>query len=179
VVEQGAQRIGATVERLGAFALLDSADVRPLDLRRGLADTLAMVSGELGEDVTVVRDFGDVPAVEAEPRALNQVFLNLLHNAITAIRATGAPGAITVETGVEDRRARVRIRDTGTGMDAAQVASLFEPKLTQQGARVAAGMGLPICACVIAQHGGEIAVDSSPGAGTTVTVLLPTMSIGA
>lgn len=168
-VETGALRIGETVKRLSAFASLDDAEQRPTDVRAGLRDTLAMLGREL-EGRPLDLSLKAVPSVPANAGSLNQVFVQLLRN---AIEATPPGNRIGVATSYEDGVVSVTVRDGGVGMDEERVARLFEPHLGARGRRVGAGMGLAMCARAIDQHGGEIHVESKPGDGSTFTVRLP------
>ena len=111
---------------------------------------------------------GALPVVALDKDQLEQVFFNLVKNAMEAIRDGGA---IDITIGSDDNDVFVRLADDGLGMDAEQVAHLFEPYRTSKAHGT--GLGLMITARIIRDHGGSIAVESQPGAGTVFTIRLP------
>ena len=119
--------------------------------------------------ITVTLDLpGALPAVALDKDQLEQVFFNLLKNAMEAIRDGGA---IDIAIGSDDNDVFVRLSDDGLGMDAEQVAHLFEPYRRTKAHGT--GLGLMITARIVRDHGGSIAVESRPGEGTTFTIRLP------
>ena len=96
------------------------------------------------------------------------MFFNLVKNALEAMKDGGA---LSITVTADDRDVRVLFRDNGSGMDAATLAHIFEPYRTtkEQGT----GLGLMVCRRIVRAHGGEIDVESKPGAGTTFTVRIP------
>ena len=148
-----------------------------------LAESLTMLApaaGTAGVDVTVAGDLAAWPAIEGDPVKLKQVFVNLLGN---AIKFTPAGGRVDVSAAARPEALEVRIRDTGIGMRAEDIPLVILPfyrvtsalDATYQGA----GLGLPFAKSIIELHGGALAIESAPGAGTTVTVTLPTSPVPA
>lgn len=170
VFRQGSERVDQTVRRLLGFTALDGAELRPHDVRDGIRDTLAVLRPEVGPCVRLTAHLDEVPRIDCRPRALNLALLNLLRNAVVALDGAGE---ITVRTYLEREHVCVSIHDTGVGIADDERPSLFDPSLRPRGDRVGAGMGLPICARIVAEHGGEIRVDSVPGEGSTFTLCLP------
>ena len=170
VLADGSQRIDHTVQRLRAFTNLDEAEQQRLDLGEAIEHTLEVVRPELPPGVLVEASCGDLPALVGQPQAIKQVLLNLLHNALAAV---GARGRIRVCADTHDGHGRIRVSDDGCGIPEAALANLFDTGFSHQGARVGAGLGLAICARVVADHRGDIAVESTEGCGTVVTLLLP------
>ncbi|HSJ24902.1 MAG TPA: ATP-binding protein [Longimicrobiales bacterium] len=163
------ERMTGLVRNLRNFGRLDQAEIDFVDLHDGLDGTLAILAHEL-KGVTVVREFGDLPAVECHPQQVNQVFMNLLLN---ARQATAEGGTITVRTRSAEEYVEVTVADTGSGIVAEHLDRIFEPGFTSKGSRVGMGLGLPICLQIVEQHGGRIVVQSEPGAGAVFTVRLP------
>jgi signal transduction histidine kinase len=163
-------RITGIVHELRTFARLDEADRKAVDLHEGLESTLVLCNYLIKGRIEVVREYGTLPPVECHPNQLNQVFMNLVVNACQAIAARGT---ITLRTWFADRRAHVSVADTGTGIKPEHVARIFDPGFTTKGAGVGTGLGLAICFQIAQAHGGDIAVDSTVGKGTTFTVSLP------
>ena len=172
---QGAtRRISDLVSAVKSYSQLDRATVQDVRLVDGLESTLIMLGHKLRDGITVVREYDDdVPAVTANPGELNQVWTNLIDNAVDAMDGSGT---LTVRTGADDRHAVVEIRDTGHGMTDDVAAHAFEPFFTTKEVGKGTGLGLDISRrIVVERHGGEIEVDSRPG-NTSVRVRLPLRS---
>ena len=172
VEAQGAtRRISDLVSAVKSYSQLDRAAVQDVRLVDGLESTLVMLGHKLRDGVTVVREYDDsVPSVTANPGELNQVWTNLIDNAVDAMDGAGT---LTVRTYADDRHAVVEIRDTGHGMTDEVASHAFEPFFTTKEVGKGTGLGLDISRRIVAErHGGEIEVDSQPGA-TVVRVRLP------
>lgn len=163
-------RVSELVTSLRSFGRLDRSEIATVDLHEGLDTAITLLRHELRDRVQVVREYGDIPPVECHPQKLNQVFMNLLLNAIHAIPGTGT---ITVTTGQEGNGVVVSVRDTGVGIAQADIERIFEAGFTTKGSRVGMGLGLKIVQQSVALHGGRIEVRSSPGNGAEFRVLLP------
>ena len=168
-----AGRIHAVVTNLRQFAQLDRADVRRVDVREGLDSTLRLLEHELSRHADVVKDYGEVPEIDCQPRELNQVFMNLLLNAADALEQTARRGQIRVKAWSEGDEVKIEISDTGGGILPEDLDKIFDPGFTTKGVRVGTGLGLPICHQIVRAHHGRIDVKSEPGAGTAFTVSLP------
>jgi signal transduction histidine kinase len=167
---EACQRISLIVKNLRNFARLDEADWKTADLREGMDSTLALVEHLRRGRIEIVREYGAIPAIACHPGQLNQVFMNLLVNAIQAIEG---PGTIRVRIGVDGAHLRVDVDDTGSGIVPAHLPRIFDPGFTTKGVGVGTGLGLAICHRIVAAHGGSIEVASQPGAGSTFSVRLP------
>lgn len=166
-------RIGGIVQNLSRFVQLDRADMQPADLHEGLDSTLTLLGHELGPDIEVRKEYGELPRVECNLRELNQVFLNLLLNAKEAIERNRRPGVITVRTRADGSCVAVEIEDTGCGIPAGHLQDLLGPTLVSKGGRIGMGLGLPICYQITRSHQGRIEMASVEGAGSTFRVVLP------
>ena len=109
-----------------------------------------------------------LPPVMLDRAQMEQVFFNLVKNALEAMKDGGA---LTIDLAADDHDVRIAFHDNGTGMDAAALAALFEPYRTTK--THGPGLGLMVCRRIVRAHGGEIDVESKPGVGTTFTVRLP------
>jgi signal transduction histidine kinase len=164
------ERIGALVLSLKHFARLDEAEYQRANLNDCLDETLILLHHKLKNRITVIKEYGDIPAIECMPRKLNQVFMNLLINAIQAIEDKGT---ITIKTFEENGRVVVKIKDSGAGIPPENLDKIFNPGFTTKGVGVGTGLGLPICyGIVVEEHGGKISVDSEVGKGTEFIVEL-------
>ena len=171
-IREGAERARKIVRDLRVFARTDADVWQAVDLHAELESSLTLVNHLLKERVTVHRNFGQLPTVECVRSQIDQVFLNLLANAAQAI--TG-PGAITLETRVEDNCAVVAVSDTGPGIPPEVMGRIFDPFFTTKPVGEGTGLGLSISYEIVKKHGGEIRADSPAGGGATFTVRLPLM----
>ena len=161
--------MASIVKRLRAFARLDEADIQKVAIAQSIGSALAMLEHEIGERIEVQTEFGETPSLTAQARSLNQVFLNLLTNAVQAIEGEGR---ITVKTALEGEQIRVDITDDGAGIPEDDLERIFDPGFTTRGVGVGTGLGLSICYRIVQDHGGDISVQSEVGQGTTFTVRL-------
>ncbi|WP_437942477.1 sensor histidine kinase [Sorangium sp. So ce341] len=172
----GLARVQKIVEDLRTFARLDQAEVEHSDLRESLESTLAIAGPALrsgGVQVTVA--WGDLPKVRCKPAELSQVFLNLLINAAQAVECRGpGNGRIAIRARDEGRQIALEFEDNGAGMTDDVIGRIFDPFFTTKPVGQGTGLGLTIShKIVVDQHGGTLAVRSTPGAGSTFTITLP------
>ncbi len=170
VITSGTERVISIVRRLRSFARLDEAELKQVDIHEGIEDTLTMVHHELKNRIVVERNFGDIPPIFCYPSQLNQVYLNLLINAIHAIEDKGT---ITITTFQQDDHVHIQFKDTGIGIPEEALKRLFVPGYTTKDRGVGTGLGLSICHQIVKGHNGDILVESDVGKGTTFTVVLP------
>ena len=171
-VKESTGRISALVAAVRSYSQVDRASLQMTDVTEGIESTLVMLGHKLKDGVTVVRDYGSgVPAIEAIAGELNQVWTNLIDNAVDAM---GGSGTLRVSTRVDDRGwVAVEIADTGPGMSADVQRHAFEPFYTTKEVGKGTGLGLDISRrIVVERHSGEIAVTSTPG-DTVLRVSLP------
>ncbi len=167
------ERIRSVIRGLKTIARVDSPEPRRIDLNHLLLDTIKLTQAEFRNRVEVKTQLGELPEVECFPQMLGQVFLNLLVNAGQAI---DGPGSILVRTALEDAGsiAHVSIADSGRGMNSEQRAKAFDAGFTTKAVGEGTGLGLSIAREIIEdKHGGSIAFESAPGAGTTFHVRIP------
>jgi signal transduction histidine kinase len=170
ILAEAGSRIERLVRTLRSFSRLDESPLQLADLNAGLEATLRMVAHLLGDRIRIVRDLGSLPPLLCRPDALNQVFLNLLVNAIQAIPGEGE---VRVATRAGPEEIRVEIADTGGGIEPALLERIFEAGYTSRPPGLGTGLGLAISRRIVADHGGRIEVTSTPGAGSVFTVRLP------
>jgi signal transduction histidine kinase len=185
----GAERIHRIVLSLRIFSRLNEADIKRVDLHEGIDSTLLILQSRLKADVDhskikVVKEYGDLPLVECFAGKLNQVFMNILSNAIDAIAKPEAEtieqqvprqGQITIRTEkLGDHRVRIRIADNGVGMSETVKARLFDPFFTTKPVGKGTGLGLSICyEIVVKKHRGILKCSSEPGEGAEFWIELP------
>ncbi|TYP90309.1 ATP-binding protein [Blastococcus xanthinilyticus] len=177
-ITDSTRRISELVDAAKQYSQMDRTPHRPTDLHVGLDATLVMLGGKIGPGVTVVRDYDrGLPEVPAYAGELNQVWTNLVVNALDAMAGSGT---LTVRTAREGDRALVEIADTGPGIPAELRPRVFEPFFTTKPVGQGTGLGLDVSwRIVVKRHGGDLRVTSVPG-DTRFQVLLPvTESTGA
>jgi signal transduction histidine kinase len=170
--KDGTARVGKIVGDLKSFAHPGNDRPGLIDINKCLESTLNVVNNELKYKAEVIRDFGEIPLVEGYPQKLNQVFLNILVNAGQAIENKGE---IRIRTGKEGRNAVISISDTGCGIENEHLSKIFDPFFTTKEIGKGTGLGMNIAYNIIEEHKGKLAVESSPGKGTTFTITLPGM----
>jgi len=168
----GLSRVRKIVQDLKDFSRPGESNWLWADLHTGLDSTLNIVWNELKYRCTVKKEYGPLPQVRCLPSQLNQVFLNLLVNASQAIPDKGE---ITLRTGTReaDDAVFVAVADTGTGIPPENLPRLFEPFFTTKPVGKGTGLGLSLAYGIVHKHGGRIEVASTPGQGSTFTVILP------
>jgi len=182
----GVQRIAAIVRAMKEFSHPGTHHKVPIDVNHALQSTLTVGRSEWKYLATVETDFGpDLPPLECYPGDLNQVFLNILVNGAHAIddrikSGDATPGLVRVSTRKVDDWIEVQFEDNGCGIPAENLQRIFEPFFTTKGVGRGTGQGLSMAYAVIVQkHGGELKVQSAPGAGAKFTLLLPLNSKAA
>jgi two-component system sensor histidine kinase HydH len=168
--------LAQTVEQIVNFARPMSLERREVDLNRVVTDLLQLLEPQLnhGRVVTSVELSPGRLSARLDESSVRSALTNLIVNAVQAMTDGGR---LSVKTLREGDRLRVEIADTGVGMSREQVAKMFEAFYTTKAKGL--GLGMPYAKKVIEEHGGEIGVESSPGAGTLVTVRLPVDAEGA
>ena len=169
-VGTGAHRISEIVKAVKEYSFMDQAPAQRVDVRSGLDNTLVILRPKLKAGVTVARDYeADLPEIDAFGSELNQVWTNILDNAIDAM---GGAGEIRIRAFTRDADLVVEICDNGPGMPPEVRDRIFEPFYTTKGPGSGTGLGLHISHNVVARHGGRINVRSRPGE-TCFEVCLP------
>ena len=166
----GTGQMAEIVGNLKDFSRLDRSKVTSFNLNEGLNSTL-LLAKHLLKGVTVDKRFGNIPAIVCSPSQVNQVFLNLVTNAVQAME--GAQGKLTLTTRSDGAGVAVDVADNGKGIAPDVLPKIFDPFFSTKEIGKGTGLGLSISYKIVQQHGGRIDVDSRPGAGTRFTVWLP------
>lgn len=181
----GAERIRAIVSSLRNFSRLDEVDLKDADLHEGIDSTLMILQNRLKKHsdrvkIIVHRKYGDLPKVECFPGQLNQVFMNIISNAIDALedgldRQAIEQPEITINTCLAtDQTVVISIADNGPGMPETVRNRIFEPFFTTKAVGKGTGMGLAISyQVVVEKHGGTLTCNSTPSQGTEFVITLP------
>lgn len=181
-VKRGAERTAEIVKSLRTFARLDEDTLKKADIEENLDATLVMLNSQYKERIEIVKKYGKVPQIECFPGQLNQVFMNILLNAIQAIEGSGK---IYISTsypaahanGKYKEAVEISIRDTGTGMSEEVKQNIFEPFFTTKDVGMGSGLGLSVSFGIIEKHKGEIKVFSELGKGSEFAIILPLNSL--
>jgi len=170
-VKEATERVSGLVTAMKTYAQLDRASLQFTDVTEGIDSTLVMLGEKLGDGVDVIRDYQPgVPRIEANPADLNQVWTNIIDNAIDAMKGHGT---LSISTRADPEHIVVEIADTGPGMPAEVQARAFEAFYTTKDVGRGTGLGLDIARrIVVERHHGQISIDSRPGQ-TILRVQLP------
>ncbi len=188
-MQMGTDRIREIVLSLRNFSRLDEAQLKPADLHDGLDSTLIILHHRLtqtpGHPIKLEKNYGNLPNVQCYPGLLNQVFMNLISNAIDALEGTQNP-KITLKTNVTPQHAIISIQDNGPGISQSAQAHIFDPFFTTKEIGKGTGLGLSISYQIITeQHRGTIVCESNKSSessksgesgsphGTTFTLTIP------
>ncbi|MBU4262510.1 MAG: PAS domain-containing protein [Proteobacteria bacterium] len=167
----GGVRVKTIVQNLKNFSRIDDADeYKDGDINAAIENTLSVIWNELKYKAKVIKDYGNIPLTQCNVGQLSQVFMNLLINAAQAIKIQGE---ITIKTRCADNTILVSISDTGSGIPQEFIGKIFEPFFTTKDVGKGTGLGLSIAYDIVMKHHGQIEVESQPGKGTTVTILIP------
>jgi signal transduction histidine kinase len=176
-MEDGASRTVEIVKGLKIFSRLDDMDLNLVNINEGLESTIVILNYQLGNDIKLIKEFGDIPSVEGYGGKLNQVFMNILTNSIYALQKKPASDEgrfIWVNTYMkDDNHVVISLKDNGTGMDAETKAKIFNPFFTTKDVGEGTGLGLSIVFKIIDVHNGNIEVISETGVGTQFLITLP------
>ncbi|MCZ6465464.1 MAG: ATP-binding protein [Proteobacteria bacterium] len=170
---EGTERVVSIVREVRGFAHAGLDRHGPADLNELLDSALRLALPQIRHRAIVQRAYGELPLVPCAGQDLKLVFLSLILNAAAA---AGDAGTIRLATRAASDHVRVSIRDDGHGIEPEQLERFFEPIATTRAVDEGRGLGLAISYQVVREHGGEIRVESEPGAGTCVTVQIPLSS---
>ena len=193
----GANRIREIVQSLRNFSRIDEADIKPVDIHDGLDSALLILSNRLKPKpdrpaIHLIKEYGSLPLVECYAVQINQVFMNVLTNAIDALEDAFVNNNLSSHCGDKEEPVKcgqirivteicpgekavaVRIKDNGCGMTQTVRQKIFEPFFTTKPVGKGAGIGLTIShEIAVEQHGGKLTCNSAPGEGTELIIEIP------
>ncbi|MEP0753911.1 ATP-binding protein [Trichocoleus sp. Lan] len=186
----GAERIRQIVLSLRNFSRLDEAEMKAVDIHEGLENTLVILQNQLKDkpghpEIQVIKEYGNLPLVECYAGQLNQVFMNLLTNAIDSLdefnhkrsieEIKGNPATILIRTKVAgNNQVEIRIIDNGSGISTEVQSRLFDPFFTTKNVGKGTGLGLAISYQIVTEkHGGQLECTSAPGQGAEFAIKIP------
>ena len=174
-IEDGAKRTSEIVRGLKSFSHLDEAEQKPADINEGIRSTLVLLKNSLVAEIDLSTHLANLPLVECFPGKMNQVFMNILSNAIQAVKSKSVlkDEFIRVTTREINDYAVIEIEDSGPGIPKAAQIRIFEPFYTTKPVGEGTGLGLSIVFNIIKKHNGSIELDSQEGRGTKFTIRIP------
>ncbi|MFN8791209.1 MAG: ATP-binding protein [Bdellovibrionales bacterium] len=174
--EDGARRTKDIVLGLRNFSRLEEAKLSGIDIVQSLEATLDLLQGEIKGRIQIFKNYDPIPKIHGYPTQINQVFMNVLSNAVQAIEGQGQIWITTLflkDRRYKDGRVQISIQDSGKGMPPEVIEKIFDPFFTTKGVGQGTGLGLSISYGIIESHGGEIQVRSEIGVGTEFIIILP------
>lgn len=186
-MQVGAERIQKIVLSLRSFSRLDKSELKAVDIHQDIDNTLLILQPRLravgnASEIAVIKNYGQLPPITCYANQLNQVFMNLLSNAIDALKTQPEPRVITISTSVLTKEsldsmsqfAVIKIADNGCGMSEEVIHQIFDPFFTTKPTGSGTGLGLSISyQIVVEKHGGQLSCVSAPSQGTTFIVEIP------
>jgi len=177
-MHEGASRTAEIVKSLRVFSRVDENTLKFADINEGVDSTMVILNTLVKDRIEVIKSYGDIPFVECYAGKLNQVFLNIISNAIYAIDKkfpANSGGVLKIETGLLDEGSFVfiKISDNGIGIPEDIKHKIFEPFFTTKDVGEGTGLGMSIAYTTIDKHKGKIIIDTEIGSGTTFNVIIP------
>ncbi|KAB1065043.1 sensor histidine kinase [Salibacter halophilus] len=175
-IDEGARRTAEIVRGLKVFSRAEEQDIKKVDLLEGLESTITLLNSTIKNEVEVERDFENIPKVECYAGKINQVFMNILSNAVQAVKedkSRSEPGKIRLKSYSKDEDVYIQFIDNGPGIDQEVINKVFEPFFTTKPVGEGTGLGLSITRSIIQKHNGEIKVENNKDRGVTFTIKLP------
>jgi signal transduction histidine kinase len=169
-IKTGTDRTTEIIKGLRTFSRMDEDVIRVVDIHENLNSTLILLKNKYKERIEIEKNYEDIPQIECYPGQLNQVFMNILSNAIDAIEDKGK---ITVNTSKSDGTVQISIKDNGKGIPEDCQTKIFEPFFTTKNVGQGTGLGLSISHGIIEKHMGSIEVRSKVGKGSEFIISLP------
>jgi len=174
IIAEQAKKSGAIIRELLDFSRLSTPlpnQAMRCDLNKVVAEAIRVLQTELDKRfINVKLELSKIPEVEADPKRLEQVFVNMLLNSAQAI---GSNGEISISSHCSGHEVRVSVSDSGPGISPENLSRIFDPFFTTKPVGTGTGLGLSICAGIIKDYGGAIDVRSTPEEGTSFTIILP------
>lgn len=177
-ISDGATRTSEIVKGLRTFSRLDEDTIKQASVHEGLESTLILLHNKIRDNVELRKEYAeDMPNIDCYPGKLNQVFMNILNNAIYAVDekhyAEGEKAVITLRTERAGDKVKIHLEDNGIGMDEQTKRKIFDPFFTTKDVGEGTGLGMSIVFKIIEKHNGFIEVHSEKGKGTEFIITLP------
>lgn len=173
-IEEGAKRTAEIVRGLKNFSRLDESDIKTVNINEGIESTLVLLRNIIPDDTKLIVELGDISKIECLPGKLNQVFMNLINNAIYALNKVEGvkEKVLIIKTFEKEEHIHVVIEDTGIGMTPEIKSKIFDPFFTTKEVGEGTGLGMSIVFKILESHQAKIDIDSEAGKGTRITLIL-------
>jgi signal transduction histidine kinase len=176
-IEDGAERTAEIVRGLRTFSRIDEAALKTVNVHDGILSTIVLIKNNIPYYINLLKEFNAIGQVECFPGKLNQVFMNILTNAIQAIKLKPVKTdeeTISIKTrDVENDQIEISIKDSGVGMTEEVKHRIFEPFFTTKDVGEGTGLGMAIVFKIIQKHAGKINIVSAPNEGAEFIITLP------
>lgn len=170
IIKIGTERTTEIIKGLRSFSRMDEDVLKVADIHENLNTTLILLRNKYKDRINIVKEYGDIPQIECYPGQLNQVFINILANAIDSI---GERGKVVIRTSKSNQGIQITITDNGSGIPDEIRSRIFEPFFTTKDVGNGTGLGLSISHGIIEKHMGRIDVSSKVGEGSEFIISLP------
>ncbi len=164
---EGIDKITNLTETLRDFVSPDIDNEVKTDVNENIKSTLTLLTNEFREDIKLKKELGELPDVKCNPGKLNQVFMNVIYNALQSMDK----GTIEIKTWVDGGNIFIKIKDNGRGIPEDVMNKIFDPFYTTKDKST--GLGLSVTYSIVKEHGGDIQIESEEGVGTEVTISIP------
>lgn len=175
-IDEGASRTTKIIKSLKIFSRLDEDDLKKANINECLDSTLMLLQNKIERKLKIIKEYGDIPEIECFSGKINQVFMNIINNAIQAIsvKYNGSnKGFISIKTNRTNSSVMVYIKDNGIGMSNEVKEKIFEPFYTTKDIGEGIGLGLSIGYGIVEDHHGTIQVETEKGKGSEFVITLP------
>ncbi|MGZ3901263.1 MAG: 7TM diverse intracellular signaling domain-containing protein, partial [Bacteroidia bacterium] len=176
-IDEGASRTSEIVKGLKNFSRVHEVELQFCDIHEGLDSTLGILNSIItSSQINIVKQYGNFPQVECFPGKLNQVFMNILNNAVHAVglkKYKNGEGKIIIKTSLVNDQIEIKIKDNGIGIAKANQSKIFEPFYTTKPVGAGTGLGLSIVYGIINSHNGTIEINSQENEGAEFVIRLP------
>jgi signal transduction histidine kinase len=174
--KRGSLSVKEIVQNLKSFSRLDQAEWKKAYPVEGIEDSLKILKAQIGENIRIVKDLTFNPEIECNPGQLNQVFVNIIMNALQALKNGGI---LEIKSRKEADKLLITFSDNGDGIEPDVIDKIFDPFFTTKDINKGTGLGLSISYSIIQDHKGTLSVKSEPGAGTVFTIELPLIPLSS
>lgn len=180
-IKDGATRTAEIVKNLKNFVRLDQANLKLADLNDGINSTLVLVRNTFPDKMVLEKQLGQIPLVECSPGKLNQVFMNIITNAVQAIKNKKYKNeefpVLSIKSWSEtEQEVNISVKDNGIGMPHSVIEKIYEPFFTTKDVGEGTGLGMSIVKGIVESHKGNLEIHSTPGEGTEFILTLPIVS---
>jgi signal transduction histidine kinase len=171
-LKNGVERIKKIVFDLRSFSK-GATLTRMVDIHNGIESSLSWLSERFGSEINIYKDYGEIPNIECVPGEINQVFMNILQNAIEAVQSNKSSKDIWIKTHKDNESVIISIKDNGKGIPDEIKNKIFDPFFTTKETGKGTGLGLSSSYGIVKKHNGKIEFDSKTGQGTEFKIILP------